>query len=88
MVFWLRRGENASLRIAVVSSRKVGNAVKRNRARRLLRECYRTNRKIMTGTEDIVLVARKQINASTYKEVEKEFIRLAGRAGLIEKRDI
>lgn len=84
MVLWLRQGENESSRLGVVTSRKVGNAVKRNHARRLLREVYRTNRNRLQDTKDIVLVARKRINSAKFKEIEREFIGLAKRAGLTD----
>lgn len=90
MVLWLREGENASLRLGVVSSRKVGGAVQRNRARRRLREAFRQNRHHYTGTVDVILVARRAIGEARAKEVETELNRLARRAGLLpaaEARD-
>jgi len=85
MVMWLRSGENASLRLAVVSSRKVGNAVARNRARRRLREAFRRNRHRLAGELDIVLVARRPIVESTADEVETELLDLAREAGLLKE---
>jgi ribonuclease P protein component len=50
------RGEDEAVRVAVVASRKVGSAVARNRAKRLLREAAR-HVAWRPGTE-VVLVAR------------------------------
>jgi len=44
MVLFLRSGPDAALRLGVVSSRKVGGAVARNRARRRIREVFRHER--------------------------------------------
>ena len=83
MVLWLREGEDASLRLGVVSSRKVGGAVQRNRARRRLREAYRRQRQHFQGPFDVVLVARRPIGEARAAEVEEELTRLAMRAGLV-----
>lgn len=85
MVMWLRSGENASLRLAVVSSRKVGNAVARNRARRRLREAFRINRHRLEADLDLVLVARRPIVEADASEVESELLDLARQAGLLKK---
>lgn len=83
MVLFLREGEGASLRLGVVSSRKVGGAVQRNLARRRLREAYRKNRQDFCGEVDVVLVARRAIGEARADDVEAELLRLAGRAGLV-----
>ena len=57
---------------AVVASKKVGNAVKRNRAKRLLRELYRKNQyKINSG--HYVLVAKKSIGNCIWSDLEQDF---------------
>jgi ribonuclease P protein component len=84
MVLWLRHGEGAALRLGVVSSRRVGDAVHRSRARRRLREVFRRNRAALRGAVDVVLVARPRLLEAAWPEVEKEFFALAGRAGLLE----
>ncbi len=82
MVVWLRRGDGAALRLGVVSSRRVGNAVARNRARRRLREAFRRNRHRLRGEADVVLVARRPVLTEPFAAVERELLRLLGRAGL------
>ena len=83
LVMWLRTGPGASLRLGVVASRVIGNAVKRNRAKRRLREAWRLNRHRFHGEMDIVLVARRTILTATWQEVNDDLIRLAKRAGLL-----
>ena len=85
MVLWLREGEGASLRLGVVTSKKVSNrAVDRNRARRVLRAIYREHRAEFSGDVDIVFIARRNILKATHGEVEAEMLRLAGKAGLLK----
>jgi ribonuclease P protein component len=83
MVFWLREGEGASLRLGVVTSKKVSNrAVDRNRARRILRAIFREHRDELSGDVDVVIIARRNLLSATHEQIEAEFLRLAGKAGL------
>ncbi len=85
MVFWLRKGDDASLRLGVVSSRKVGKAVQRNRARRRLREAFRLHRHLFSADVDVVLVARRAIHAAPWPRLVEELLRLAHRAGVVKE---
>lgn len=87
MVLWLRKGEDTSLRLGVVASRKVGNAVARTRARRLLRELYRRNRFRFSGDYDVVLVARGLILKAKWEDLVNELLDLAERSGLEVQRE-
>ena len=83
MVLFLRSGPDAALRLGVVTSRKVGGAVQRNRARRRLREIYRHERPGLAGPADVVLVARAARGREpTMTELRADFVSLAARAGL------
>ena len=85
MVLWLREGEGASLRLGVVTSKKVSKrAVDRNLGRRRLREAFRANRSKFSGDVDVVIIARRNILAATPAEVEAELLWIASKMGLIE----
>ena len=84
MVLWLREGEGASLRLGVVTSKKVSNrAVDRNRARRVLRDIFRRRRAEFSGDVDVVIIARRNLLDASYADVEAELLQLARKAGLI-----
>ncbi len=68
-------------RIGIVASKKVGNAVIRNRAKRLLREAVRLH-SIEPGW-DIVIIARKKMVGKKYGDIEPAFAGLMGKAGLL-----
>jgi ribonuclease P protein component len=76
MVMWIQATDGES-RVGVVSSRKVGDAVARNHARRRLRESFRRLRARLPAPARIVLVARPVIGRATADAVDEEFLRLA-----------
>jgi len=85
MVLWIRKGEEASFRLGVVTSKKVSKrAVDRNLARRRVREAFRQHRDDFTGTVDVVVIGRHNILAATQADVEAELLRLMGKAGLLK----
>ena len=81
---WLALPEGSSTRLGVVTSGKIGNAVIRNRARRLMREAFRLNQNKLDRPLDLVLVARPSIMNKTFSGVEKDYLATLQRAGLLK----
>ena len=84
MVLFLRAAPAASLRLGVVASKRVGNAVERARAKRRLREAFRRHRvRFRADAADLVLVARRSLLGAPWSEVVAELLRLAAQAGVL-----
>lgn len=71
-----------SSRFGLTVSGRLGNAVKRNKVRRRIREIQRINRHVIKPGYDIIAVARIQAGPADFSEIEKEFLVLAKDLGL------
>lgn len=67
-----RKGGGGGLpRLGVVASRKIGGAVQRSRAKRLLREVYRRGADRPAG--DLILIARRGIGEASWPDLERAY---------------
>jgi ribonuclease P protein component len=84
---WSRRPDGSAPRLGVVTSKKIGNAPARSRARRLLRESFRLHQHEFSQPVDLVLVARHSIAGRSLAEVEKDFLAALNRVRLLKKTE-
>jgi ribonuclease P protein component len=71
---WQRLPAEAPSRLGVITSGRIGGAVMRSRARRLLREAFRLHQRDLAAPVDLVLVARASIAGRRFSEVERDFL--------------
>lgn len=64
-------------------SRRIGNAVERNRIKRRLREAVRLRMKSVEPGWDVVFIARRPIRCAGYDEMDAACARLLRRAHLL-----
>jgi ribonuclease P protein component len=82
---WQRLPDGAKPKLGVVTSKKIGGAVQRNRARRLLRESFRQHQFELAQPVEIILIARNSIAGRALAEVEKDYLTALKRAGLLKQ---
>jgi len=80
---WQILPTGAPTRLGVVTSGKIGNAVVRSRARRLLRESFRLHQHEFIAPLDLVLVARNSIVGRPFRAVEQDFLTAARKGGIL-----
>lgn len=71
-------------RIGVAAGRSVGKAVKRNRAKRLLRESIQPLVPQIVSGWDIIIMARQPIREASLKQTQTALIYLLQKARLLE----
>ena len=81
---WQRLPGEAPSRLGVITAGKIGNAVARSRARRLLREAFRLHQHDLTSPVDLVLIARPSIAGKNFGLVERDFLTTLRKAGLLK----
>jgi len=84
IVFYGKNGL-AYNRTAFLASKKVGNAVQRNRARRLMKESVRTIAPFEESGFDIIFIARNTINNRKCADVKKSIEAAIKRTELKQK---
>ncbi|WP_035172526.1 ribonuclease P protein component [Caldanaerobius polysaccharolyticus] len=83
VVYYVKNGFDCN-RVGFSSSKKIGSKVKRNRARRLLKEVYRLNESRVKRGYDMVLIARDGIQGADFARLQDTFVCTLKRCNLIE----
>ena len=74
MVVYCQKNRKGQTRLGVTVSTKLGKAVVRNRARRQMRELWRTHKGEMTPGYDVIIVVRSRATHTPYRELEQQYL--------------
>ncbi len=86
VVVFVRPNGKEIVRTAFLASKKVGNSVERNRARRLMKESYRLSLADVLKGVDVVFIARNTIKDKKQKEVERSMNAALTKVGILYKK--
>ncbi|MGY4688216.1 ribonuclease P protein component [Salibacterium sp. K-3] len=87
VIYVMDNKENDHFRAGLTVSRKMGNAVMRNRIKRLLREALREINGQLEDGKDYIIIARKPVADMHYTEIIKSLKHVMNVAGVLKKRD-
>lgn len=71
-------------RFGFTASRRAGNAVKRNRAKRLLREAVRLHKDNIHSGYDCLFIAKQATSIASYLDIEVAVLQLLKTAGVLK----
>lgn len=83
LVVYAAKTKRGYCRIGVTTGKKIGNAVKRNRSRRIITAAWRSLLPEISGSYDIVFVARGKTPFVKSTEVEKHMRRQLHAVGVL-----
>lgn len=85
VVYVLEKKEQNSFRIGLSVSKKIGNAVTRNRVKRYVRQSFlEMEDRIKTG-KDYIIVARKPTQEMDFHETKKSLTHVLKRASVLKR---
>ncbi|MEW5939362.1 MAG: ribonuclease P protein component [Chloroflexota bacterium] len=87
VVLIAQSSDQPHIRVGIAAGKTVGLAVKRNRAKRLLRAAMQRLLPDLAPGSDLLLIARPPLVASTLEEVRAALTALLRRAGLLKSPD-
>jgi ribonuclease P protein component len=87
IVLIAQANDEMKVRVGVAAGRTVGTAVKRNRAKRLMREAMRPLIPSLASGWDLILIARPPLASSTLTDTRQALINVLQRAQLISNSD-
>ena len=85
LVLYVCKAFHPRYRVAFAAGKKLGNAVTRNRVKRLLREAYRLHREQIDERYCLLLVGRVATITAKTPVVERDLLSLCRKAGILVK---
>ncbi len=78
------KGTAQNNRIGITVSKKVGNAVVRNRIKRIIREYFRHKKETMSGPIDINIIAKKGLTTLSNRQIIEKLDKLFAKIALVQ----
>ena len=86
LVVYAMKNRVGICRVGITTSKKIGDAVERNRSRRIIRAAYQSifNEYTLKGSYDIIFVARGKTKYLKSTQVEKAMLECIKELGIVE----
>lgn len=81
VLYYRKTGQNGN-KLGITVSKKLGCAVKRNRVRRLIKECYRLREAYLNTGYQLVFVARTRAVGCSFEQINRDMGYLLKKSGL------
>ncbi|MCK0469787.1 ribonuclease P protein component [Halalkalibacter sp. APA_J-10(15)] len=85
VLYILSKEDQPFFRLGLSVSKKVGNAVTRNRIKRYIRECFRIEQDQIKDCFDFIVIARQPTAKMSFHEVEKSLMHVLRKAKVLHK---
>ena len=85
VTYVLKNNRAGICRMGITTSKKIGNAVERNRCRRIIRAAFYELSPQLSGSYDFIFVARTRTKFLKSTDIKKIMLHQLSKAGVVEK---
>lgn len=86
VIYMLENPEEKEFRLGLSVSKKIGNAVTRNRVKRLIRQIFQEEKDSLLRGRDYIVIARKPAAEMSYQEVKSSLFHLFKKTKMHQKK--
>lgn len=83
LILYVRKNGLEETRLGITITKKIGNAVIRNKIRRRMKEIYRLNHERVKPSYDLIFIPKKNVVDLSYKELENSLIHILKISGVL-----
>lgn len=84
LVLYIKKNNLEEPRLGITITKKVGNAVVRNKIRRRIKEIYRLNLHRIKGGYDLIIIPKKNVVDISFKDLESALNHILKRSNMFK----